>query len=209
MNPVVVFLAWITSFGIPLSAQVPELPQAGPVEHSLPTARVKLDITGVEQVKNAMATVIAQEFQAQGGVQLVQEDPRWTIKIVTMTAKDNEGKVWAMGLSVVVLEHGPQMEMLRTLTRAWHYIINAGLLQKDQPLEVGLRELIAGIDGLPATEEPAVLSQHRMCLIPIEKLAGACHDIVVDFNARFVQRAQGDRNEAANQQSAPELSAAY
>ncbi len=203
MNPVVVFLASVTSFGIPLLAQAAELPQSGPVTHSPVPVRVRLDITGGEQVKSAMAMLMAQEFQAMGGVQLVQTDPRWTVKIVTMTAKDNEGKVWAMGMSVVVLEHGPQMEMLRTLTRAWHYIINAGLLQKDQPLEVGLRGLIASIDGLPDAEEPVVMSQHRMCLIPIGKVAEACHDIVTDFGKRFLQRSEGDRQAVLSQANPP------
>jgi hypothetical protein len=152
-----------------------------------PAARVKIEISAKDDVKHAMHSHIAQAFQSLGGVQLVESDPQWAIKIVTLAVQDKEGNTTALGLSVVVLQHGPQMDMLRTLTQAWHYIIRAGLLQKDQPLEVGLRKLISGIEQLPETDELATLSQHRMSLIPMAKLAETCHGIASDFSTRFLR----------------------
>jgi len=200
MNPVIVFLMFSTSFGIPMSAN-----SGQPVQLKQPdlVARVKVDVAARKEIKNAMHSYIAQGFEPLAHVQLVEEDPRWTIKIVTVVAQDNEGKVSALGLSVVVLEHGPQMNMLHILTRAWHYIIKAGLLQKDQPLEVGMRQLVAGIDRLSQTDDLTVLSQHRMCLIPVPKLGEACHDIVTDFNARFIQRSDADHSTTVERSSAP------
>lgn len=196
MNPVIVFLMWSTSFGIPLSADMAE--PANP-DQGGSVARVKVEITAREDIRTAMHAYMTQGFLSVGGVQLVDSDPRWTIKIVALTAQDNEENVTAVGLSTVVLEHGPQMDMLRTLARAWHYIIKAGLLQKDQPLEVGMRQLVTGIDRLPGDEDLSVLSQHRMCLIPVPKLGEACHDIVTNFNARFLQRSDTERRAAAEQ----------
>ena len=181
MNPVIPFLLWSMSFAIPMSDG-----QTGPAVQR-PAARVKLEISAKDDVKHAMYSHIAQSFQSLGGVQLVESDPQWAIKIVTLAVQDAEGNMTALGLSVVVLEHGPQMDMLRTLTQAWHYIIRAGLLQKDQPLEAGLRQLITGIDRLPETDELATLSQHRMSLIPMAKLPGTCHEIAGNFATQFLR----------------------
>ena len=209
MNPVIVFLMFSTSFGIPMSAN-----SGQPVRLQLPDliTRVKVDVSARDDIKQALHSYIGQSFQSLPGVRLVENDPSWTIKIVTITVQDNEGNVSALGLSVVVLKHGLEMDLLRTLTQAWHHIIKAGLLQKDQPLEVGMRQLIDGIDRLPQTDDLAVLSQHRMCLIPVPKLAEACHDIVMDFNSRFLQPSEsvaGDGKASSNGVRAPAVSLSY
>lgn len=182
MNPVIPVLIWSMSFVIPMSDG-----PSGPMESGQP-ARVKLEISANDDIKHAMYSHIAQGFQSLGGIQLVESDPQWAIKIVTLAVQNKEGSTTALGLSVVVLKHGPQMDMLRTLAQAWHYIVRAGLLQKDQPLEVGLRQLLAGIDQLPETDDLATLSQHRMSLIPMGKLAVTCHEIANDFSQRFLRR---------------------
>ena len=181
MNPIIPLLLWNLSFAIPLSggAGAPPIPQ--------PAARVKIEISASDQIKYAMQSHMAQSFQSLGGVQLVEADPQWAIKIVTLAVQDQQGNTTALGVSVVVRERGPQMDMLRTLTQAWRYIIRAGLLQKDQPLEVGLRQLIAGIEQLPETDDLGTLSQHKMSLISMNKLPGTCHQIASDFHARFLR----------------------
>jgi len=181
MNPVIPLLMLSMSLAVPMS-NAPAQPAGQRM-----AARVKVEISAGDEIKHAMQSHIAQGFQSLGGVQLVESDPQWAIKIVTLAVQDQQGNTTALGLSVVVLEHGPQMTMLRTLTQAWHYIIRAGLLQKDQPLETGLRQLIAGIDQLPETEDLGTLSQHRMSLIPIGKLPGTCHEIASDFHTRFLR----------------------
>jgi hypothetical protein len=198
MNRMVAFLVLSASVGIPLLVHPAQAAQAKP---PAAMARVKVEIRGGDEIRRAMYSYLAQGFQSCGTVELVEADPQWTIKMVTLTTQDEEGNATAVGLSVVVLKHGPQMDMLRLLAQAWHYVIKAGLLQKDQPLEVGVRTLVAGIDRLPKTDDLTLFSQHRMCLIPTHKLGEACGDIVKDFNARLLRSSDVDHSGAAEQPS--------
>lgn len=181
MNSMILFLLCGTSLVAPMSYG-PAVAAPAP-----PTAAVRIDIKATEQLAAAIRQHMARELQAYPGVQVVDSQPQWTVKIVTQSLLDDEGNMMAVGLSVVVLRHGAQMNMLLTLARAWRYIINAGILQKDQPLEVGMRQLMAAIEQLPRTDELTTLSQHVMCVIPTEKLGQACRDIAADFNNRFLQ----------------------
>jgi hypothetical protein len=183
MNPVVVFLLCSTSFITPASHG----PSRAISEPFRPTVSVRLDVGAPEQLAGAIRQLMTQAFGPYEGVRLVEQNPQWTIKIVTQSLLDDEGQMMAVGLSVVVLEHGQQMDMLMTLAQAWRYVINAGLLQRDQPLEVGMRQLMAAIERLPRTNDLTVLSQHLMCVIPTEKLGDACRDIAIDFNSRVLQ----------------------
>jgi hypothetical protein len=187
MNRVILLLLCSTSFLTPASYG-----QNRATSESLgPTIPVRLDVNAPEHLAGAIRQLMAQAFEPYEVVRLVQEKPHWTIKIVTQSLLDDEGNMMAVGLSVVVLEHGQQMDMLMTLARAWRYIINAGLLERDQPLEVGMRQLMAAVERLPRTADLTVLSQHLMCVIPAERLGDACRDIAGDFNARLLQpRAQ-------------------
>jgi len=196
MNRLVAFLICVTSFTTPLFTSVTRADQ---VDRPEPVARVKLEIRGGQEIRTAMYNYMAQVFQSRETMELVEADPQWTIKIVTLRAQDSEGNTAAVALSVVVLEHGPQMNMLRILTRAWHYVIKAGLLDKDQPLAVGMRELVAGIDQLPETDDLTKLAQHRMCLISTAQLGEACRDIVADFEAGLLHTSPSDHD--ANAQS--------
>lgn len=181
MNPVAVFLLFAAS----LSTQ-PYGPSGAIPQQSQPAVSVRLDINAAEQIADAVRQHMTQQFQALSGVRVVEENPQWTVKVVTQSLLDGEGNMMAIGMSVVVLEHGPQLDMLSTLAQAWHYILNAGLLQRDQPLEVGMRQLVAAIDRLPKTDKLTVLSQHLMCVIPTQRLGDACRDIAADFNSRVL-----------------------
>ncbi len=193
MNPVAVFLLFGTSLVTPASYG----PSGAMSEPFRPTVSVRLDVSAPDPLAGAIRQLMAQALQPYGAVRLVEERPQWTIKIVTQSLLDDEGNMMAVGLSVVVLEHGQQMDMLMTLAQAWRYIINAGLLQRDQPLEVGMRQLMAAVERLPRTNDLTVLSQHLMCVIPTEKLGDACRDIAVDFNSRFLQPRAERRDGAA------------
>jgi hypothetical protein len=183
MNPVVLFLLCSASAVTPTSYG----PSGAAPDLFRPTVSIRIDINATEQLASAIRQHMVRELQAYPGVQVVQDNPQWTIKIVTQSLLDGEGNMMAVGLSVVVLKHGRQMDMLLTLAQAWRYILNAGLLQRDQPLEVGMRQLMAAISQLPATDELTVLSQHLMCVIPTEKLGNACRDIAAEFNATVLQ----------------------
>lgn len=184
MNLTIAFLLLIISLGTPITDGT-DGPMPPP-EHLGSVHKVKIEVVAQEQLKNDICRNMAQAFQSVPEVRLVDEDPDWTIEIVTLTLQDEEGNPTAIGLSVIVLEHGPQMNMLLTLAKAWRYVVNAGLLEKDQPLEVGMRELLIGVEGLPKSDSLTVLSQHRMCLIPVQKLGAACQDAVVNFSTRFL-----------------------
>ena len=184
MNQAVAFLLLSLSLGVPVSD--PGNGQMPPPDPLVFARRVKIEVVAPEQLKTDIYRNMAQAFQSIPNVQLVQENPDWTIEIVTLTLQDEEGNPTAVGLSVVILEHGPQLDMLLTLSKAWRYVVDAGLLQKDQPLEVGIRELLIGVEGLPKKESLTVMSQHRMCLIPVQKLGAACQDTVKNFSTRFL-----------------------
>ncbi|UCD49525.1 MAG: hypothetical protein JSW27_18580 [Phycisphaerales bacterium] len=205
MNRMTVFLLCGASFSIPFFGSPAQADHVGQ-PHAV--ARVKLDIAGRDEIRTAMYNYMAQVFQSYETMELVESDPQWTIKIVTLGAGDGEGRTMAMALSVVVLEHGPQLEMLRILTQAWHYILKAGLLDKDQPLAVGMRKLVASIDQLPETDDLTTLVQHRMCLIPVEQLGEACRDIVVGFDTRLLHSSGTNRGSVTEQTSRPERAVA-
>lgn len=183
MNKIATFLMLTLSLGIPASGGAQGSSPPEPVGMMY---KVKLNVVAREQLKADIYRNMIEAFKSRPEVQLVQENPDWTIEVVTLTLQDDEGNPTAVGLSVIVLEHGPQMNMLLTLAKAWRYVISAGLLQKDQPLEVGMRELLISIDGLPKTDPLTVVSQHRMCLIPVQKLGQACRDTVLNFSERFL-----------------------
>lgn len=182
MNSVILVLLCSASLVTPASNG----PGAAAPAESGRMVSVRLEINATEQLADAIRQLMVRELQGCQGVQVVENSPQWTIKIVTQSLLDDEGNMMAVGLSVVVVKHGPQMHMLLTLAQAWRYILNAGLLQRDQPLEVGMRQLVAAIEQLPKTDELTALSQHLMCVIPTDKLGIACRDIVADFAARVL-----------------------
>jgi hypothetical protein len=197
MNPVMAFLVWSMSLGIPIQSDpgpVAPLGQVGPL------ARINIEISAADDLKSEILRHVAMGFHSVGGVHLTEENPQWTIKVVTLGLQDGQGQLVHLGLSVVVLEHGPQMDMLRALTQAWHYIIRAGLLQKDQPLEVGMRQLVNSIDRLPRADDLAVMSQHRMTVIKIEELPDICGTIATDFAQEYLRPADAEITDAAQAQ---------
>jgi len=204
MNQAITFLLMAISLGAPVTTDA-----GGPVmsKPAGPVHKVNINVVAQDQLKKDITLNVGQALETLANVRFVQEDPDWTIEIVTLTLQDQEGNPTAVALSVVVLEHGQQMKMLRTLAKAWRYVINAGLLERDQPLEVGMRELLTAIEELPETEPLTVVSQHRMCLIPVQKLGAACHDTAVDFASRFLGAA-GVTQKTAQAPSAAQVSVA-
>ncbi len=187
MNQVVTLLMLAISLGVPVTkaADGPMIsPSVGP------GPKVKIEVVAQEQLKNDIYRNMTQALASLANAQLVEENPDWTIEVVTLTLQDQEGNPTAVALSVVVLKHGPQMKMLQVLAKAWRYVVDAGLLEKDQPLEVGMRELLMGVEKLPKTDSLTVVSQHRMCLIPVQKLGEACHDTIVNFTTRFLDESK-------------------
>ncbi len=184
MNPALVSLLWALSLTVPV-AGASNTPAAVP--RSGPVARVKINISAPDEVKTQIQHYLAQSLGALGTVQLVEETPRWTIEIVTATLQDGEGQLQGLGMSFVILEHGPQMQMLVTMAQAWRYVMAAGFLQ-DKFVEQGMKQLIGRVDSLAKKPNLTVMSQHRMCVIPLAKLEGACRDIVMTLDTKFLHR---------------------
>jgi hypothetical protein len=183
MNPAVV------AFLLAVASAVPAVNAANApvVAHSPePAFRVKINVSALDQVKGQIEHYVTEGLRSLGNVQLVEDNPRWTIEIVTANLQDDEGRLHGLGISFVVLEHGPQMQMLATLAQAWRYVITAGMIQ-DKFIEQGMKKLVSRVDSLPKGSDLTVFSQHRMTVVSIDKLAEACRDIVVDFDTKFLE----------------------
>jgi hypothetical protein len=174
---------WLLCAAIPLSnAPAAQVDSAQPEV----VARVRLEINGYEQVKQTIAKFMVPQLRAIQGVQLVDTNPQWTIKIETVVIPDTENKsVACIGLSEVVLEHRPYVRMLRTLAQAWHYLLSAGILKQDQPLDEAMRQAVKMMEDVPQTADPTTLSAHNMCVVTVDNLEKACQQVVADFNAKL------------------------
>jgi hypothetical protein len=157
------------------------------VPGAAPIARVKINVGAAnEQVKSEIERCLAQSLQGLDNVQVVDETPRWTIEVVTALLDDGEGHIEGIGMSFVILEHGPQMQMLVTMAQAWRYVMAAGFLQ-DKFIEQGMRQLVGRVDALAKTRDLTVFSQHRMCVIPLDRIGLACQDIAATLDTQFLR----------------------
>jgi hypothetical protein len=168
-----------------------------PVPYSGPLARVNIKISAPDEVKSLIQQHLTQSLQSLGTVQLVDETPRWTIEIVTATLQDDSGRIQGLGMSFVILEHGPQMQMLVTMAQAWRYVMTAGFLQ-DKFIEQGMRQLVSRVDALAKTPDLTVMSQHRMCVIPLARVEEACRDIALTLDAKFIRPSNPSDGSVAN-----------
>jgi hypothetical protein len=183
MNPATVSLLWAMSLVFPMTVS-PNAPATVP--RSGPVTRVKINVSAPDEVKGQIQRYLTQSLQSLGSVQVVEDTPRWTIEIVTAMLQDGEGHIQGIGMSFVILEHGPQMQMLVTMAQAWRYVMAAGFLQ-DKFIEQGMRQLVGRVDSLAKTPDLTVLSQHRMCVIPLARLEEACRDIVTSLDTKYLQ----------------------
>lgn len=180
MNPALVSLLSIFSLAVPAAATADTVAPA----ISVPTTRVKIVVSASGEIKNLVYQNLAESLNQIGGVQVVDELPRWTIQVVTSTLQDNEGQIQGVGMSFVILEHGPQMQMLATMAQAWRYVMAADFLQ-DEFIKQGMRELIRRVDSWQTTPDLTILSDHKMCVIAVNQIPAACQDIVSNLGVRF------------------------
>lgn len=200
MNASILLLVGLMSLGNPAPAEPigpANAPQAAP-------AKVKLDITAREELKAVIQELISKELQSGGAVQIVDKDADWTFSVATTELKDAKGATAAVGLSMVVEQHGLHMKMLLALAQACRYFIATGLM-KDAPLESDMRMLLNGVEAMPKPDSLAMVSQHKMCIIAPTQLAQACHEMVGAFDAQRLGTVAG--TESAAKPSAPVASA--
>jgi hypothetical protein len=177
MNASVLVLAWFMSLGAPGPVVV-----GGPAEFvSAPPVRIRLTISAHEELRRIMRNLLTSELESRGPVQWVEVDADWTIGIVTTQLEDAEGMTAAIGVSFIIEQHGIHMRMMRVLAQACRYFIATGLL-RDAPLEKDMRLVLRGVDMLPNPESLSVVSQHKMCVIPADRLPAACRDIAAAFD---------------------------
>jgi hypothetical protein len=178
MNVTLLSLAWLMSLATPITGA-----PLGPTGTLVtpPAVKIKLAVSAREERKNQIRGLIAAELLSRGPVQLVEEDPDWTIEIVTTELADANGAATAVALSFVIEQHGAHLQMLEALAQACRYFVATGLLH-DAPLESDMRQLIRGAEALPKPPSLGVVSQHKMCLTTPDRLAQVCRDIVTIFN---------------------------
>lgn len=196
MNPTLVSLLLALSLAVS-SARASTTAAVAPEG---PVARVKINVSAPNEIKSEIQRHLTQSLRSLDNVQVVEEIPRWTVEIVTATLQDEEGNIQGIGMSFVILEHGPQMQMLATMAQAWRYVMAAGFLQ-DQFIEQGMRQLVGRVDALTKGRDLTVFSQHRMCVIPLAMIGEACQDIALTLDREFL------RPSAASAQGAGEHAA--
>ena len=179
MNPALVSLLLTFSLAVPAMADGASTPVV-----SGPATRVRITISASEEIRNLIYQQLAESLNQLGGVQVVEELPRWTIQVVTSTLQDADGRIQGVGMSFVILEHGPQMQMLATMAQAWRYVMAADFLQ-DEFIKQGMRELIRRVDSWQSTPDLTILSDHKMCVIPVDQIPEACRDIVSNLGVQF------------------------
>jgi hypothetical protein len=191
MNASILFLVGLMSLGNPAPAGPVgpvNAPQAAP-------AKIKLDITARDELKAVILELLTKELQSGGPVQIVDKDADWTVSVATTELKDAKGTTAAVGLSMVVEQHGIHMKMLLALAQACRYFIATGLM-KDAPLESDMRMLLNGVEAMPKPESLATVSQHKMCIIAPNQLAQACHEMIAAFDAQRLGTAAGTNSAA-------------
>jgi hypothetical protein len=178
MNVALLSLSCLMSLAAPVSGTV-----LGPTGTMLapPPVRVRLAISAREERMSQIRGAMVAELLSRGPVQLVEQDPEWTIQIVTTELADANGVTAAVGLSFVIEQHGVHMKMLDAMAQACRYFMATGLLH-DAPLESEMRQLLRGAELLPKPASLGIVSQHKMCLTTPDRLAQVCRDIVTIFN---------------------------
>lgn len=174
MNIGHVFLMWVLSFA---AAQGQNAVAPAPAADYRPIVKVKVDVSANEEIKSQIQEYLAVQFESLGDVQMVRENPDWTIGIVTTKLTDSSGTMRALGISFVIQQHGPHMQMLQALAQACRYFVSSGLM-RDQALEYQMKRLLMGVSVLSEGGDLVVVTKHQMSVILPDKLPQACFDIV-------------------------------
>jgi hypothetical protein len=207
MNGVSVFAVLVLSAVIPL-ASAPAA-QTDTVQPGFATT-VKLEINGQANVRQAIADIMVPKLRAIQGVQIVDANPQWTIRLETVVVPDaNNKNVAGIGLSEVIIEHRPYIKMLQILAKSWDYLLSSGIFKDDQTLDSSMKQFVATIKSIPPAEDSTRLAAHRMGIIHINNLQKACADLVTDFNVTLLHPAQKTTQaNAAPAAEKPEVAAA-
>ncbi len=183
MNGVCALAVWMLSAAVPLTSAPAAQPEFA--------TTVKLEINGQANVRQAIANIMVPKLRAIPGVQMVDANPQWTIRLETVVVPDaNNQNVAGIGLSEVIIEHRPYTQMLQILAKSWDYLLASGVFKEDQTLDNGMKQLVAKIKSIPPAEDSARLAAHRMGIIHVNNLQKACADLVTDFNVTLLHPAQ-------------------
>jgi hypothetical protein len=174
-------------------------PPTNPPAEPMTATRVKVNLSGNPEILEALRPALTAPFHALGDVQIVQDDPDWTIEIITTPLIDENQKLAAVGLSFVIQQHWPHNKMMLALAQACRYFLATGYL-RGQELEYEMARLLRGTQVVPKPEGLAVVFKHRMAVVTPDKLGAACQDIVNTFNQQRVQ-AEAQYSNATDQPS--------
>ncbi|MBN2129480.1 MAG: hypothetical protein JW741_08285 [Sedimentisphaerales bacterium] len=182
MNIGHVFLMWVLSFAAAQGQDA--VAPAQPADYR-PVVKVKITVSAAEEIKSQIQEYMAVQFESLGDVQMVQDNPDWTIGIVTTKLTDSSGTMRALGISFLIQQHGPHMQMLQALAQACRYFVASGRMS-DQALEYQMKRLLMGVSVLSEGDDLVIVTKHQMSVILPDKLPQACFDIVSALEkARF------------------------
>ena len=180
MDAVTILLMCFLSLGIPAADGAGGAPAQATAP---PMIDVTVKVSAHEDVRAPICEYLATGLRSLGDVQLVQEDPDWTIEVITTRLEDPNGALQAVGLSFVVEQHGPHMMMLEALAQACRYFIETGYL-RCQRLDHDMRRLLEGVAVLPKPKRLSLVAKHRMTVVTPDRLPQACREIVTCFDAQ-------------------------
>jgi hypothetical protein len=194
-----VFLTWALFSAIPQAQAADMLTRTS---QSPPLVKVKVAVSAPAEIKDQIQQYIEVQLRSLGDVQVVEAAPDWTLQIVTTQLTDANGTLQALGLSFLIEQHGPHMEMLQALAQACRYFVATGRIQ-DPSLEDHMKRLIMGTEALPKADDLVTVRKHKMSVILPDKLPQACYDIVSALEAeRFgTTQKSGPVGQAAPQTS--------
>ena len=180
MDAATILLMCLLSVGIPAADGAGGAPTRATAP---PMIDVTVKVSAHEDVRGPICKYLATGLRSLGDVQLVQEDPDWTIEVITTRLEDPNGALQAVGLSFVVEQHGPHMMMLEALAQACRYFIETGYL-RGQQLDQDMRRLLEGVAVLPKPERLSLVAKHRMTVVTPDRLPQACREMVACFDAQ-------------------------
>ena len=92
---VIIFTIALLLTASSVSAQEKEFPKF--------VARVKLSVSGSENIKDEVVSYLSRELRALGDVVIVEQDARWELSVIVMELASRGGSKNGLAFSVVVI----------------------------------------------------------------------------------------------------------
>lgn len=165
----------ISTFGF-LLISVFTLPFVVSAQQELPKfqARVKIDVSADENIKEEVQSYLARELRSLNDVIIVDENPEWELSIIAMELSTKEGYKKGIGFSIVILKpfnfNHRFVEILKTL------------------FGESISDKVELIDSL--TYHVYSYEGHWLQTGPTDGLKSICQKIVVNFDSNHLEKSR-------------------